>query len=170
MRFEPGDEVRLVAAWSAGEAAFPIGSSQRADEVLRSIRDTGRTWRWGPAELPASGPFVAEARRLGVRAAIGVPVVVEGRVWGVAFASSTSERGLAEDAEARIAGFAELVATAIATAQARGDLSVLLHEQAALRRVATLVARGVPPDTLYAAVTEEVGSHLDADLAGMIRF
>ena len=33
----------------------------------------------------------------------------------------------------------------------------LAHEQAALRRVATLVARGVPPEEVFGAVTEEAG-------------
>ena len=170
MRFTPGDTVTLVAAWSARQAELPIGSSSPMDDVLRSIRDTGQPWRWGPAELPFSGPFVQEARTLGIRAAVGVPIVVDGRVWGVAFASSTADQPFAEDAEARIAGFAELVATAIASAEARSALDALLAEQAALRRVATLVARGVPPSELFGAVAREVGTLLDADLAGMTRY
>jgi glucose-6-phosphate-specific signal transduction histidine kinase len=36
----------------------------------------------------------------------------------------------------------------------------LAQEQAALRRVATLVARGAPPKEVFAAVTEEVGVRL----------
>ena len=45
-----------------------------------------------------------------------------------------------------------------------GDESrVLAEEQAALRRVATLVARGVPPEEVFAAVTAEVGRVLSAD-------
>jgi hypothetical protein len=43
------------------------------------------------------------------------------------------------------------------------QLRVLAEEQAALRRVATLVARGVPPEELFAAVTEEAGRLLAAD-------
>jgi nitrogen fixation/metabolism regulation signal transduction histidine kinase len=39
----------------------------------------------------------------------------------------------------------------------RDDLAALATEQAALRRVATLVARGVSPDALLARVAEEVG-------------
>src|SRR5689334_16523767 len=46
----------------------------------------------------------------------------------------------------------------------------LIDEHAALRRVATLVARGVPAGELFASVTAEVGVLLRADLAGMIRF
>ena len=46
----------------------------------------------------------------------------------------------------------------------------LAEEQAALRRVATLVARGVPPEELFAAVTEEVGRLLPVDFAHMGRY
>jgi hypothetical protein len=48
----------------------------------------------------------------------------------------------AENAETRIAAFTELIATAIANAESREALAELAQEQAALRRVATLVAQG----------------------------
>jgi GAF domain-containing protein len=47
---------------------------------------------------------------------------------------------------------------------------VLGEEQAALRRVATLVARGVPAEDLFAAVTEEVGQLLPVEFAIMGRY
>jgi signal transduction histidine kinase len=62
---------------------------------------------------------------------------------------------------------AETLATAIA--ESREELRVLAAEQASLRRVATLVARGVPPDESLAAVAEEVGSILGADATGIAR-
>jgi signal transduction histidine kinase len=43
-------------------------------------------------------------------------------------------------------------------------------EQAALRRVATLVARGVPPEEVFAAVVTEVGQLLAVDLATLGRY
>jgi HAMP domain-containing protein len=52
----------------------------------------------------------------------------------------------------------------------RDDLAELAAEQAALRRVATLVARGVSPDDLFTRVAEEVGTLLGADLTTMVRF
>jgi signal transduction histidine kinase len=70
---------------------------------------------------------------------------------------------LPPDTEARIGDFADLVATSIANAATRADLqasrdelSVLADQQAALRRVATLVARGVAPSQVYCAVAEEM--------------
>jgi signal transduction histidine kinase len=54
--------------------------------------------------------------------------------------------------------------------QDREELRRLVDEQAALRRVATLVARGVPPDQMFSAVTREVGLLSGADLARMERY
>ena len=64
----------------------------------------------------------------------------------------------------------ELVATAIANAQARLELRGYAEEQAALRRVATLVARGVPPEDVFAAVTAEVGQILGTDYSALSRY
>jgi signal transduction histidine kinase len=50
------------------------------------------------------------------------------------------------------------------------ELRVLAEEQAALRRVATLVARGTPPERVFAAVLEEIGQLLGVDLASMGRY
>jgi signal transduction histidine kinase/PAS domain-containing protein len=52
----------------------------------------------------------------------------------------------------------------------RDQLRALAEEQAALRRVATLVAGGAPPDEVFTAVTEEVGRLLPVDVAGMGRY
>jgi GAF domain-containing protein len=49
-------------------------------------------------------------------------------------------------------------------------LARLAEEQAALRRIATLVARGVPPEEVCAAVIEEVGRLFPVDLANMCRY
>jgi GAF domain-containing protein len=48
-------------------------------------------------------------------------------------------------------------------------LEDLLREQAALRRMATLVAREAPPSELFAAVTREVGMLLGAQRATLLR-
>jgi GAF domain-containing protein len=39
-----------------------------------------------------------------------------------------------------------------------------------LRRVATLVARGVPPEEVFAAVTEEAGRLLSVEYASLARY
>jgi GAF domain-containing protein/ketosteroid isomerase-like protein len=168
LRFETDDTVTLVAAWSARPADLPIGASRAIDEVLRSMRETGRPWRSGPADLPPTGTFVDEARALGMRSFVGAPITVDGRVWGVAFASA-ADQPFAEDAEARLAGFTDLVGTAIANAHARVELRGFADEQAALRRVATLVATGAAPAEVFAAVAGEVGALLEVDYTVLVR-
>ena len=50
------------------------------------------------------------------------------------------------------------------------ELRGFADEQAALRRVATLVARAAPPEEVFAAVTEEAGRLLGADYTTMARY
>ena len=59
-------------------------------------------------------------------------------------ADSTDSAPLPDHLEDRLAEFTELVATAISNTASRDELARLADEQAALRRVATLVARGLP--------------------------
>ena len=53
--------------------------------------------------------------------------------------------------------------------RADAELARLAGEQAALRRVATLVARGVPPTEVFSAVSEEVERLLDAEATALAR-
>ena len=52
----------------------------------------------------------------------------------------------------------------------RDGLSILVKQQEALRRIATLVARGVAPAEVFAAVAEEMVRCLDTDGAGVFRY
>ena len=70
----------------------------------------------------ATGPAGEVAREFGVRAAVGVPVSVEGRLWGSMVVASTREP-LPAGTEARLAAFTELAATAIANAEAQAELA-----------------------------------------------
>ncbi|MGW6196897.1 sensor histidine kinase [Kribbella sp. NPDC055110] len=106
---------------------------------------------------------------LGMRAGVAVPIVVGGHNWGVTVAA-TSQKDVPAGTEAQIVDFMELAATAIAKAEADRELRELADTQAALRRLATLVARGEPPEVVFAAATKEVLRHLGNDTARMIRF
>ena len=170
MRFEADDTVTLVAAWSAADAGFPIGARRPVGDELRSMRDDGRAVRHGPMELPLDGPFVEEARQLAIRSAVAVPIVVDRVVWGVAVAASTREVPFPEDTESRLAQFTELLATAISNAEARADAGRLAEEQAALRRVATLVARESSPSEVATAVAKEVAGLLGVENMRMVRY
>jgi signal transduction histidine kinase len=170
-RYDPDDSATIIASWSGTGAAFPAGTrvSLRGRNVHTLVLQTGRAARvedYGDA----AGPAADLAREFGIRSAVGVPVSVEVRVWGVMIVASTGEEPLPDSTEARLAGFTELAATAIATAQARMELRGFAEEQAALRRVATLVSRAVPPEETLAAVTAEAGRLLHAHHASMLRY
>ena len=101
---------------------------------------------------------------------MGTPIIVEGRLWGVMTAASTAELPLPPETETRLASFTELVATAIANSDSGAAVGVLVDEQAALRRVATLVAEGAPPNEVFAAVAEEVGLLTSIDGTRILRY
>src|SRR5271165_329664 len=54
--------------------------------------------------------------------------------------------------------------------ESRDKLTVLASQQQALRRVATLVARGVNPSEVFATVTKEVGLLLPAEITRLVRY
>jgi GAF domain-containing protein len=168
-RYEPEGMVTAVAA--RGTTHFPVGSSQilGGKNTATLVFETGRPVRID-SYADASGQMGDSARERGISSSVASPVIVEGRLWGTVGAGSTAEQPLPPDTEARLADFTELVATAIANAESRAGLTRLAAEQAALRRVATLVAQGVPPEELFAAVTEEVEQLFPVDFARMGRF
>jgi GAF domain-containing protein len=168
LRYDPDGAMVVAAAWGN---TFPIGTqlSLGGQNVTTLVFETGRAARIEDY-AGASGPAAEGARELGLRAAIGVPISVEGRLWGVMFVASTRQEPLPPGTEARLAGFTELAATAIANAQARLELRGFAEEQAALRRVATLVARAMPPGEVFTAVTTEAGQLLNADVTAMARY
>jgi GAF domain-containing protein len=118
----------------------------------------------------ASGEAADDARGRDISSSVGAPISVEGRLWGIMVAASVHGQQLPPNTERRLAGFTELVATAIANAEARDQLRRVADEQAALRRVATLVAQGAPSGAVFDAVTEEVGRLLLVDVTLLCRY
>src|SRR5882757_6361417 len=171
-RFEPDRVAIVVGAWTRAGGAGPTPLHTRiplGGGIHTLMFESG-----GPARVDdyaaASGPCAAVDDRFGIRCMVGVPIRVEGRMWGALVAASAHQQPPPGDTEARLAAFAELVATAIANAQARVELRGFAEEQAALRRVATLVARAAPPHEVFAAVTAEVGRLLQADFTVLSRY
>jgi signal transduction histidine kinase/uncharacterized protein YoaH (UPF0181 family) len=132
------------------------------------VSETRRPSRISYAEQPGSA--AAAAREMGWHSSVGAPITVEGRLWGVLAVVSTANRPLPVDTERRLAGFTQLVATAIANTESREELAELAEEQAALRRVATLVAQGARPAQVFQAVSAEVGRLVPADAAALSRY
>jgi PAS domain S-box-containing protein len=170
-RYEPDGAVTFVASWGSAVDRFPVGSRwiREGNNLSTLVFETGRPARI-ESYADASGPIGAAVRETGVRSAVGTPIIVEGRLWGAIAAGASLEEPMPADTEVRLAKFTELLATAIANAESRAGLARLAEEQAALRRVATLVARGAPPEEVFAAVTEEVGQLLPVELALMGRY
>jgi GAF domain-containing protein len=169
-RYDPDSAGTIVASWGSAGAVFPVGARARLGgrNVPTLVSQTGRAVRIDDY-ASTSGSMAELGRKLGCRAAVGVPVSVEGALWGVMFVGSRAQP-LPPGTEVQLAGFTELAATAIANAQARVELRGYAEEQAALRRVATLVARGAPPEEVFAAITEDAGRLLGASFAMMGRY
>jgi signal transduction histidine kinase len=123
LRFEPDETITLLAAWNTAGTRFPLGEREPVNAALRRLRDTARPLRCGPSGVPLTGPFIAEIRRLGIRASVAVPIQVDGRVWGVSVAASQSPDPFPAATESRIVAFTELVATAISNAESRAELA-----------------------------------------------
>jgi GAF domain-containing protein len=170
-RYEPDGMFTLVASWGRAGKQFRAGSRAPVGgkNLVTIVFETGRSAR-SDSLADASGPLGVAARDSGVRSAVGTPILVEGHLWGAVIAGSTAEQLLAPDTEARLGSFTELVATAVANAESRAGLARLAEEQAALRRVATLVASGTASEQVFGAVTEEVVRVLPVDLAIMGRY
>jgi GAF domain-containing protein len=184
-RYEPDDTVSVVAGWSRNGddhlvvgSRYPIHPSMVTALVLR----TGRTARMD--SYPPSSPLAEVALQLGVRSTVGCPITVEGRLWGLIGVSSARPEPLPADTEARLADFTELVATAIANAQAQAELTASrarivatadqtrrrierdLHDGAQQRLVSLALQlraaqAAVPPDL------DELGAELDGVAAGL---
>jgi GAF domain-containing protein len=168
---EPDGAVTFVAAWGTTAAVFPVGSRwiPEGNNLCSIVARTGRPARI-ESYADASGPIDVAVRGTGIRSGVGTPIIVDGRLWGVMAAGSSRDEPMPADTEARLTQFTELLASAVANAESRAGLARLADEQAALRRVATLVAQDAPSSQLFGAVAREVGTLLGADFSGMIRY
>jgi PAS domain S-box-containing protein len=170
-RYEPHGESATVVGTVGSEAAFPLGVRHdlSGDSAVARVLRTGRPSRLD-SYASAPGRVADTARAIGVRSTVGVPILVEGRLWGAMVTGSTQPEPLPPGTEARLEEFTELLATTIANTEARTELERLAQEQAALRRVATLVAEGGSPRTVLDAVAGEMESLLNADQVALNRF
>src|SRR5207237_5987668 len=106
----------------------------------------------------ASGPAGAAGRPAGVRSVVATPIMVEGRLWGAVVAGTGRDVPMPRGTESRLGQFTELMATAIAKTESHARADQLADEQAALRRVATLVAREAPLAEVFEKVAEDVAN------------
>jgi signal transduction histidine kinase len=170
-RYEPDRTITFVASWGRAREFFPVGTRLPLGgaNLGTIVSETGRSARIDRYSEHTTGALGDRVRAAGVNSSLATPIRVEGRLWGVIAASSKLNWPLPPDAEARLASFTELVATAIANTAARMELRRLADEQGALRRVATLVVRGLPAAEVFAAVVEELERLFDAQATTIAR-
>jgi PAS domain S-box-containing protein len=156
----------LAARHDPGVPAPVVGThvSLDADTLLDAVRGTGQ-------------PAREERSEAGSGTALAVPVVIDGRVWGVITAASRGPESLPSDTETRVADFADLVATAVANTAAREQLDAsrdrlrqLARQQTGLRRVAELIAPAADSADVFSAVAEEMAACLDTHNATVARY
>jgi sugar diacid utilization regulator len=115
-RFETDREITIVAAAADPEALprWPLGTRTpvEGDTIATLVQRTGRPARMDSYDNVA-GPIAARVRAVGVRAAVAVPIIVDGRVWGLAAVGSLQPGPMPADTEVHISRFAELIATAL---------------------------------------------------------
>jgi GAF domain-containing protein len=171
-RDEGDGTVTTLAAWGEGMlGTFRIGERLPVDgtSVVASVIRERRPCRIDDYS-ETTGTIAERGREHGIRSAAGCPILVAGRTWGVVAVARYDAEPIPPEAETRITQFAELAGTAIANAAARAEVERLAEEQAALRRVAMLVAEGVPPTTVFDAVAAEMERLLDADQVALSRY
>jgi sugar diacid utilization regulator len=115
-RFESDREITSVAAAAdpATLAKWPVGTRTPVEGniIATVVQRSGRPARIDSYDNVA-GPIAARVRAVGVRAAVAVPIIIDGRVWGLAAVGSVQPGPMPADTEVRISRFAELIATAV---------------------------------------------------------
>jgi signal transduction histidine kinase len=169
-RYEADGTVTAVSGWTTEGGYIYVGRRYELEGTVSGlIFETGRPGRVeNYTEAPGGAPDAARA--MGWRSSVGAPITVEGRLWGVLAVVSKTERPLPRDTEQRLAEFAELFETAIANSEAHEQLAQLADEQAALRRVATLVAEGATPHRVFDGVRDEVARMFNTPLSVLLRY
>jgi signal transduction histidine kinase len=126
MRHEEAHHGTIVGGWARDPdfPGLPVGARVQLDSdtvVVRVLR-TGEPQRVTSYD-GVEGELAQRLRDVGLRASVAAPVRVGGRVWGVLVASAHDPDDLPDDAEERLCAFAELVAQALANADAYDKLA-----------------------------------------------
>jgi PAS domain S-box-containing protein len=177
-RYEPGVEVTIVAHSGAGADKVPAGTRWHhgGENVTSKVRRTER-----PARIEryagAQGDIGELVESLGVRIAVGAPIVVEGRLWGVMIAYWSGDEVPSADTEDRMVQFAALLDTAIANADSRDQLTasrarLLTEADEARRRVVRDLHDGAQQRLVQAILTLRLAERAlgtgEGDLASLI--
>ena len=123
-RFGPNATSTIVASWGDLAKDLPVGGRYALEDGDAALT----VWRTGRAvriesyeETPTIVPCAA--CRLGLRYGVAAPIAVEGQLWGLVGASWTGPGRLPPGIEGQLTQFTELVATAVANADSRAELT-----------------------------------------------
>jgi PAS domain S-box-containing protein len=183
LRYTDDGTAVVMGVWSEDADTIPVGATLvlDGDTIAPQIWRTGRPARYDSLD-GLTGTLADALRSVGIRAAVGAPVIFAGNVWGAVIISSHDEP-FPPEAEFRVGDFADLAAQAIANAHAREELAASrvriveasdaerrrlernLHDGAQQRLVATsltvrLAARRVKDDPTLRAMLDGAGDEL----------
>ena len=120
---EDGSAVRVAGDAGPGQA---VVEGERFSLEGRSVTSTVRRTA-APARTDyvtrTEGPIADAMRERGLGTAVGAPIVVGARLWGVMVAAWKREDPVSPEIEVNMVQFTELVGTAIANAQSRAELA-----------------------------------------------
>jgi signal transduction histidine kinase len=122
LRFHDDRTATVMAAPAEGPG-HRVGTRVGFDPgfVIDWVYETHRAARFDTDD-PSAADQPEIVRRIGVRSAVGSPIVVDGELWGVIVVASL-DRSLPLGMERRLADFTDLVATAIANAESKAELA-----------------------------------------------
>ena len=126
VRYEDDGTATVVGAWAQeGAPLMPVASIPLpldGGTVAPRVQRSGRTVRvddYGGLD----DVLARRLREVGIRSAVGAPIVVAGRLWGAVIAADARPYHLPADAEQRISTFAQLITDALANTDAREQLA-----------------------------------------------
>jgi signal transduction histidine kinase len=124
---DPHDSLEIAGTWTStgGPAPTPVGGRLPlgGHNVTTLVHQTGRPARIDYDDEISGVIGLVAAHDWRLQTSMGVPISVEGRLWGAMVVAFTHKELLPTDTETRLAGFTELVVTTIANAEAQAELT-----------------------------------------------
>jgi signal transduction histidine kinase len=125
VRFDADDKVTFVGGWSeSGTLAFPVGSRLvlEGTGVLAAVLESGEPQRIDGYE-ERTGELVERFTSHGYGSAAAAPIKLGAHIWGALVAAGRPGAPLPPGAEGRLTDFADLIAQALANADAYRKLA-----------------------------------------------
>ena len=126
VRYDTPTTVCVLGGWSElGSLLFPVGSMIELGTENSALVEVYRTGEARRVTYPreARSPVAIDLREHGYRSSVAAPVKLASGLWGALVASTLDERPLPPGSERRLGDFADLVAQALANADAHDKLA-----------------------------------------------